>query len=140
MPIARNSSASASCVGLGAVSSFSPKNTESAPARKHSTCSSRLIRSRPALSRTRAFGKAMRAVAIRRTSWIESTGVAFCSGVPGDGIRQLIGTLSGGGSRLANSASIMSRSSSVSPMPMMPPQQTEMPAFCTCLSVSSRSS
>ena len=46
----------------------------------------------------------------------------------------------GGVSRFASSTSIMSRSSSVSPMPMMPPQQTEMPALLTALRVSMRSS
>src|SRR5581483_6240394 len=59
-PIARNRSSSASAAGLGAVSSFSPKKIELAPARKHNTCSSRLMRSRPALSRTRALGNVMR--------------------------------------------------------------------------------
>ena len=57
---------------------------------------SRLIRSRPALRRTRDFGKAMRAVAMRRTISSESTFGAIASGVPACGIRQLTGTLSGG--------------------------------------------
>src|SRR5262249_24051196 len=76
---ARNSSASSWANGFGAVSSFSPKKIEFAPARKHSTSHSRLSRSRPALRRTRAPGKARRVVAIRRTSSRESTGAAPCS-------------------------------------------------------------
>src|SRR5262249_55271127 len=139
-PIARNISASSLAAGLGAVSSFSPKNSELAPARKHSTCNSRLMRSRPALRRTRAFGNAIRVVAIKRTSWIESTGAASWSGVPWIGDRQLMGMLSGGGSRAASSARSDSRSSSLSPIPKMPPQQTEMPARPTARSVWRRSS
>src|SRR5262249_57210839 len=73
-PRARNSALSASSDGLGAVSNLSPKKIELAPARKQSTWSSRLMWSRPALRRTRARGKARRAVAISRTSWRESTG------------------------------------------------------------------
>ena len=50
------------------VSSFSPRNTEFAPARKHNACASSESASRPALRRTIDFGIRMRAVAIIRTS------------------------------------------------------------------------
>src|SRR5437588_2191979 len=102
-PMARNRSASPSAEGLGAVSSLSPKKIELAPARKQRICSSRLILSRPALRRTRALGKAIRVVATRRTSSMESTGSAFSRGVPAMGTRLLIGMLSGDGSRWASS-------------------------------------
>ena len=52
---------------------------------------------------------------------------------------RLIGTLSGGGSKFVSTASIFRRSSSVSPIPMIPPQQTLIPAFCTWPMVLSRS-
>ena len=61
--------------------------------------------------RTFAFGNAMRVVAIRRTSSKTSTGGWSSSGVPGMAMRQLIGTLSGGGSKLVSTSSIFSRSS-----------------------------
>src|SRR5262249_25553042 len=95
-PIACRNSTSPSADGFGAVSSLSPKKIELAPARKQSACSSRLMRSRPALRRTRDLGKASRAIAISRTSCSGSTGGASASGVPAIGTRQLIGTLSGG--------------------------------------------
>jgi hypothetical protein len=68
-----------------------------------------------------------------------STGGCRANGVPGIGIKQLIGTLSGAGSKLLKTSSILSRSVSVSPMPMIPPQQTDMPLSCTAAMVSSRS-
>ena len=43
------------------------------------------------------------------------------------GMRQLIGTLSGAGSKPHRTSSNFRRSSSVSPIPMIPPQQTAMP-------------
>ena len=67
-PASRSSARSASTSGLPVVSSFSPKKTELAPARKQSICASRVSASRPADSRTRARGIRMRAVAIMRTS------------------------------------------------------------------------
>ena len=54
-------------------------------------------------------------------------------------IKQLIGTLSGAGTKLVSTSSILSRSNSVSPMPMMPPQHMVMPARRTRCSVSRRS-
>ena len=56
---------------------------------------------------------------------------ALSSGVPAIGTRQLIGTLSGGGLKLAKTSSIRNRSVSVSPSPMIPPQQTPKPASWT---------
>jgi len=53
--------------------------------------------------------------------------------------QKLVGTLSGGVSRFASSTSIMRRSSSVSPMPRMPPLHTLMPASWTRARVSRRS-
>ena len=54
-------------------------------------------------------------------------------------MRQLIGTLSGAGSKLVSTSSMLQPVVDVSPMPMMPPQQTSMPAFCTAAMVSRRS-
>ena len=77
------------------VSSFSPKNTELAPARKHSACTASDMRSRPAESRTQAFGMVMRAAATVRTNSNASSSSACASGVPATATRALIGTLSG---------------------------------------------
>ena len=63
----------------------------------------------------------------------------FASGVPSTCTSMLIGTLSGCAGRLASVAIMPTRSSSPSPMPTMPPQQTWMPASRTWSSVSSRS-
>ncbi len=82
----------------------------------------------------------IRAVAIIRTSSSGSTGSRSPSGVPDIGARALTGTLSGCGSRLASVASRPQRSSSDSPIPMMPPQQTVMPALRTVANVFNRSS
>jgi hypothetical protein len=80
------------------------------------------------------------AVAIIRTSSSGSTGSRSPSGVPDIGASALTGTLSGCGSRLASVASIAQRSSIDSPIPMMPPEQTVMPALRTVASVWRRSS
>ena len=72
-----------------------------APAYKASSCASRGISVRPALSRTRDRGIMMRAVAIRRTSSSGSTGGSDASGVPSTRASALIGTLSGCGSSVA---------------------------------------
>src|SRR5882724_5267332 len=53
------------------------------------------MRVRPAARRTRAFGSAIRVTATSRTSSKISTGGWLANGVPGIGIKQLIGTLSG---------------------------------------------
>jgi len=95
---------------------------------------------RPALSRTRARGIITRAVATMRTRSSGSTGGIFSSGVPGTRTSALIGTLSGWGSSFASSTSMAQRSSTPSPMPMMPPVHTVMPAARTFFSVSSRCS
>ena len=73
----------------------------------------------------------MRATAMVRTNSKGSSGGAFSSGVPGIGTSWLIGTDSGGGVRLASSASSEARARRVSPMPTMPPQQTLIPASRT---------
>jgi hypothetical protein len=77
--------------------------------------------------------------AISLTSSKTSTGGWSPSGVPGIAMRQLIGTLSGGGSKLLSTSSMRNRSSIDSPIPMMPPQQTDMPLSCTAAIVFRRS-
>ena len=81
----------------------------------------------------------MRARAMVRTKSIGSIFSTFSSGVPGMAINMLIGTLSGCSSRLASVTSMPTRSSAPSPMPMIPPEQTLMPAWRTRASVSRRS-
>ena len=71
----------------------------------------------------------MRATAIMRTRSSGSTGGRSASGVPSTGTSALIGTLSGCGSRVASWRSISQRSSTLSPIPMIPPQHTEIPAL-----------
>ncbi|KYG03620.1 hypothetical protein BE21_50780 [Sorangium cellulosum] len=105
-----------------------------------SSCASRESSVRPADRRTIARGIMSRATAIIRTNSIGSTGGRLSSGVPGERTRALIGTLSGCGSRRASSTSISQRSAIDSPMPMMPPEQTVMPARRTLRRVTSRSS
>ena len=56
------------------------------------------------------------------------------SGVPGMGMRALMGMESISSS--ARLTAMSSRSSQVSPMPMMPPEQAHMPSAFTSLSVS----
>ncbi len=126
--------------GLPVVSSFSPKKIEFAPAIMHSSCASSFICSRPAESRTIARGIRMRAQAIIRTISIGSTGRIRASGVPSTATSALIGTDSGCGSCNASVASIAQRCSTDSPIPMIPPQQTPMPASRTARSVVKRSS
>ena len=126
--------------GFGAVRSLSPKKIELAPAKKQSACPSRVRAVRPALSRTRARGRAIRVVAMSRTSSNTSTGFCPARGVPSCGMRQLIGTLSGAGSKPHRTSSILSRSCSDSPIPRIAPQQTAIPAFCTERMVRRRSS
>jgi len=106
----------------------------------HISCASRESAVRPADSRTRAVGIRIRATAIIRTRSSGSTGGMCSSGVPGEGTRALIGTLSGWGSRLARVRSISQRSSTLSPMPMIPPEQTVTPALRTFSRVRRRSS
>jgi len=52
-------------------------------------------------------------------------------GVPGIAMRQLIGTLSGGGSNVLRTSSMRRRSPAVSPIPSIPPQQTDIPLAWT---------
>ena len=82
----------------------------------------------------------MRAVAIMRTNSSGSTGLRAASGVPVVATSALMGTLSGCGERLASVISMAQRSSIDSPMPMIPPEQTVMPALRTLASVCNRSS
>ncbi len=105
-----------------------------------SSCASSLICSRPAESRTIARGIRMRAVAIIRTISIALTGGASKSGVPRTRTSMLMGTDSGCGSCAASVCSMAQRSSTDSPMPMIPPEQTVIPAARTFRSVRSRSS
>ena len=87
-----------------------------------------------------AFGMMMRATATSRANAMASgrSAVSF-TGTPFTSFHRLIGTLSGWTGRLASSTSMPSRSSTSSPMPMMPPQQTLMPASRAWASVSMRS-
>ena len=104
------------------------------------SCASSESSVRPALRRTRERGIITRAAATMRTSSIPETGGRSASGVPGTRTRALMGTLSGCGSSAASSTSIAARSSIDSPIPMMPPLHTVMPASRTRRSVRSLSS
>lgn len=95
---------------------------------------------RPADSRTMASGIKTRAVAMARTISTGSTGFWCASGVPATATSALMGTDSGCSGWLARVSSIPHRSSTDSPMPRMPPEQTLMPAARTCRNVRSRSS
>jgi hypothetical protein len=101
--------------------------------------------SRPAERRTIDSGMVMRATATVRTNSMSSilaSGVPASmspSTVPFTGTSALIGTLSGCAGSVANAWRKPMRSSRLSPMPTMPPQQTAMPEARTCSSVSSRS-
>src|SRR5215472_17583882 len=64
---------------------------------------------------------------------------APASGVPSTLTSRLIGTLSGCTGRFASVVIMPARSSALSPIPTMPPQQTWMPASRTWPSVSRRS-
>ena len=131
--------ASRSWPGFFVVSSLSPRKIELAPARKHSACSSSLICSRPADSRTIEAGITMRATAMVRTNSMPSSGAWPSSGVPSTCTSMLIGTLSGWAGRVARLCSSPVRSSAFSPKPTMPPQHTFSPAARTLPRVSSRS-
>ena len=133
------SSLSASTSGFGVVSSLSPAKMLFAPARKHRACSSVFIRTLPADRRTMAFGMMIRAVAIIRT--ISQTETRGCSarGVPSTGTRAFTGTDSGCSGRQERVCNMPILSSWVSPMPMMPPLQTDMPDLRTFSRVSNLS-
>ena len=73
----------------------------------------------------------MRAAAMVRTNSNGSSRGLSASGVPGIGTRLLIGTDSGGCGRLASCTISAARFLRDSPMPMMPPEQTLMPASRT---------
>src|SRR5690606_24311177 len=137
MPRRASSASSASSPALGAVSSLSPVKIELAPAMKHSAWVASLIASRPADRRTIDSGMVIRAVATVRTNSISSIRASGVSAsmsprtVPLTGTSALIGTLSGWRGRVARAWMKPTRSSRVSPIPTMPPEQTEMPAART---------
>ena len=87
-----------------------------------------------------ARGISSRAVAIMRTISSVETGGRSASGVPATRTSMLMGTDSGWGSCAASVRSISQRSSTDSPMPMMPPEQMVIPASRTFCSVRRRSS
>lgn len=101
---------------------------EFAPAKKQRACPSSEIWVRPAERRTFAFGTAIRAMAIILMTSNIVTGSEPSSGVPGIGMRELIGTDSGCGLNSEMTSMSLSRSSLVSPRPRIPPQQIDMPA------------
>lgn len=145
MPSLPNRLASRSSPALSVVSSRSPVKIELAPAMKHSAWVLSLMLSRPADKRTMVVGMTIRATATVRTNSMSSIladGTSFTmspSTVPAIGTSALSGTLSGGSERLVRAWRKPTRSSRLSPMPRMPPQQTFIPAARTRSSVSSRS-
>ena len=72
-------------------------------------------------------GMRIRAVAITRANSSALTAGWSAKGVPATRTKLLIGTLSGCGSWLASCSSRPKRSSTLSPMPMIPPEQTVTP-------------
>ena len=122
------------------VSSLSPENIEFAPAIKHNAWASGDISVRPADNRTILAGIIMRAVAIIRTISHDDTGILSSKGVPSMLTNALMGTYSGCLSNVANVSNILIRSESLSPMPMIPPEQMVTFALRVLFSVSSRSS
>lgn len=102
-----------------------------------SGCMERRCTSRPPAIRTSTSGQTNRTIArIRR----QRCGVrfhSFASGVPSKGMRKLTGTESESSSRSAYTTS--TRSSSVSPMPAIRPEQADRPAACAFCTVSTRS-
>ena len=97
---------------------------ELAPARKQRACSDVLSPTRPAERRTTDLGIRMRAVAIMRNVSSKGTVGASSNGVPETFDRMFTGTDSGCGSIVARVCRSEMRSSTVSPRPRMPPQQT----------------
>ena len=88
-------------------------------------------------SAPRTSGQTNRTIARMRR---QRCGVRFhslASGVPSKGIRKLTGTESGSSSRSEKTTS--TRSSSLSPMPAISPEQADRPAACACCTVSTRS-
>ncbi|CAM5624766.1 hypothetical protein SAURM35S_00048 [Streptomyces aurantiogriseus] len=87
--------------------------------------------------RTSTSGQTNRTIArIRR----HRCGVRFhslASGVPSNGMRKLTGTESGSSSRSEKTTS--TRSSSLSPIPAIRPEQADRPAACALRTVSTRS-
>jgi len=134
------SSLSSLCFWLGWVNSLSPAKMEFAPARKQSAWPSFEKLILPADSLTTDPGNTILVVAIILIISQMLINPWFSNGVPGTGWSALMGTDSGCGVSWDNVRSILSRSSSFSPIPKIPPQQMVMPAFLTFSSVSNRSS
>ena len=146
MPSLAKRAASRSSPALPVVSSLSPVKIELAPAMKHSACVLSGMLSRPADRRTMLSGIVIRATATVRTNSMssilaEDTSFNMSpSTVPATGTSALIGTDPGCTGRVASAWMKPTRSPRVSPMPMMPPEQTLIPAPRTFSSVSRRSS
>src|SRR5690606_25799021 len=129
---------SSSTPGFGVTNKvcLSPVNIELAPAIKHQACSSSFISILPALNLTIEEGSTILAVAIILTISQVSILGRFSNGVPATLAKALIGTDSGCFSIFAKVRSIEILSSAFSPNPIIPPEQTVMPAFLTFLMVS----
>ena len=137
IPVSCSRRLSLLCPGLSAVSSFSPIKIELAPAQKQRNCSARLIFVLPALKRIKAFGIRIRQTAITRAVTKADTGFCFSKGEPLIGIKLLMVTLSGW---IFSSCWIKEiRSFWLSPIPRIPPVQTDRPAFRTFCRVLIRS-
>src|SRR3978361_1675783 len=91
---------------------------------KQSACSLAEYFDRPADNRTVAFGIRILASAIIFNVSQKGTSGLFAIGVPGTLDRMLTGSDYGCGFMVASVWSIESRSSTLSPRPMMPPLQT----------------
>ena len=89
---------------------------------------------RPAARRIFAWGLMKRNIAIVRKISSSVRGVFFSNGVPGIAMRALIGIERIFSSESERAISILS--SKLSPMPMIPPEQTQKPSSCAILIVS----
>ena len=127
----RDSASSAAC-RRGRSSWRRPGSTAPAPRRTAT--------SRPALSRTNDCGIRMRAVAIMRTSSSGSSAGRSPSGVPSTRDQHVDRHALRMRIERRQLLQQPQRARAISPMPMMPPQQTVMPAVRTRASVSRRSS
>lgn len=83
--------------------------------------------------------KASGATATTRINSKEANFAVFSNGIPGKRISKFMGTLSGCSGKLASCIKKLMRSMDSSPMPIMPPQQTLMPAVRTRCNVSNLS-
>ncbi len=87
--------------------------------------------------RTSTSGQTNRTMARMRRQRCGVRFHSFASGVPSKGIRKFTGTESG--SRARSEKTTSTRSSSVSPMPAIRPEQADSPAACALRTVSTRS-